>query len=686
MDEPMVGAEPGTSAAAPPDEQAMQYEAWQALAQDTIEKRGRWRTERQPHEREWFINAAMYRGNHYVEWNDQLSRLQTPKAPPHRVRLKINRLQAKLRARLSKFLKNRPKVIVVPATSEYQDYLNAKASQKALDYVWRKATLEARLKQALLWAQVCGKGYWWMHWDPSRVGRVAIADPLTRRTQYADQQMGDVSVEVGSAFEVLVADPGVSYIGDQQEIMRIKLRDLEGLKVRYAFAADDLQASGSEESFFTYEQQISGLNPYSFSSSSKNAKSRLALVTEHFIRPNAAMPSGHYRVLVGNVVVHAQDELPSGFADLPNPFPVVEFFDLEQAGQYWGPTLCSQLVDLQKEYNLLRSKLAENLRVMAHPKILVARQHQLPPSSWTSEAGEIVEYIAVPGLPPPQPWTPPNIAADLWQAVALLQREFDDVSQVFPAAEGKVSGATSGFQTNLLQEATDSVHAPDIRRMELSVEEAMGKIRRLMKQNYTAPRLISVMGANYEAEVLEFSSGQIDEMADVVVEVGSALPTLKAAKQEAVLNLYKSGLLGNAQDPEVQRRTLSLLEMGSLEQTFDAARADEHQAELENIELARGTMQNDPPRFWENHAVHYNFHTLKLKSAEIRNWRPEMVRALIAHAILHARFINPQAAMQMAMEEGIQEVIPAIQAMLMPPGGAPPPPPAGPSGPEVGNG
>jgi len=683
----------------PEQQQVLEYEAWQDLASDTVSKRDEWRMKRQPHEREWFINAAMYRGNHYVEWNDQLSRLSTPKAPPHRVRLKIPRIQAKLRARLSKSLKNRPKVVVVPATSEYQDYLNAKATQKLLDYLWRKARLESRLKQALLWSQVCGKGFWWMHWDPSKIGRVGLKDPLTGRTTYEDRPLGDVLIEVGSAFEVLVADPGIAYIGDQPEIMRIKLRNVEDLKARYPYAADEIRASGSEETFFTYEQQIAGLNPFTWTSQGRNDKTKYALVTEHFIRPNATTPSGHYRVLVGNTVVYAQDELPSGFADMDNPYPTVEFFDTEQAGQFWVTTICAQMVDLQREYNLLRSKLSENLRVMAHPKILVARQHQLPPSSWTSEAGEIVEYIAVPNLPPPQPWVPPNIAGDLWQAVGLLQKEFDDVSQVFPASEGKVSGATSGFQTNLLQEATDSVHGPDIRRMELSVEEAMTKIRRLVKANYSAPRLVSVVGANYEAEILEFSSAQVDEMADVIVEVGSALPTLKAAKQEAVLNLYKSGMLGDPADAEVQRRSLSLLEMGSIDQMFDAARADEHQAELENIEIARGAGNEDAPRFWENHLVHYNFHTLKLKSAEIRNWRPEQVRALITHAILHARFINPQAALQMAEQEGIPEVIPVIQAMLMaqmqaqgqapgapppgaqaPPPGAQPPPQPGPRG------
>jgi hypothetical protein len=275
----------------------------------------------------------------------------------------------------------------------------------------------------------------------------------------------------------------------------------------------------------------------------------------------------------------------------------------------------------------------------------------------------------------------------MWRSVDLIMKEFDDVTQIYPSSEGKTAGATSGFQTNLLQEATDSVHGPDIRNAELSIEEAAWKIRRLAKMGYTIPRLISAVGSNYEAEVFEFVNDQIDEMADVIVEAGSALPTLKAAKQEGVMNLYKAGLMGDPADPMVRKNAMSLLELGSMEESFDLNRTDESQVKLENKELGEGK-PIAPPHFWENHMVHYALHTNLLKSAEVRKWAPQQIRALITHLVLHARFINPQSALQIAMEEGIQEVIPMIQAMLMPPagpqgppGGPPPPAPAGPSGP-----
>ena len=660
-------------------------------AKDTIQKREQWRQDRRVHEQEWFVNAAMLRGNHYVEWDTRTQRLNVPKAAPHRVRLKIPRLQAKIRARISKFVKNRPKPIVVAATTEYQDFQNAKATQKVLDYLWRKLRLEAKYKEAILWSTIAGKAFWWFHWNEGAVGRVKQMDPMTGMASYQDKALGDAEVEVGSPFEVLVADPGASALRDQPEIMRIRMRKVADMKARYPEFADQIEPSGKEESYFAYERQISGLNPHTFSAGKVKDHADEVLVTEHFLAPNEAeRPEGEYRVLVGDVLVKYVPALPYGFADQANPYPVIDFSDFTVPGQFWCPTLCSQLVDLQREYNLLRSKLAENLRLMAHPKIIVAKQHQLPKSAWTSDAGEIVEYVAVPSIPPPAPWFPPNVAADLWRAIELIQKEFDDVSQIYPASEGKTGQSTSGFQTNLLQEAADSVHAPDIRQAELSIEEACYKLRRLAKEGYQVPRLIAAVGQDYAPEIFEFSAAQIDDMADIVVEVGSALPTLKAAKQEAVMNLYNGGLLGDPMDPSVKQRALGLLEMGSLEETFDLVKADERQARLENKDL-QGGQPPEPPHFWENHQVHYTEHTLFMKSPGWKSLGPPVKQALVAHVVMHARFINPQSAMQIAMQEGMPELIPQIMQMMqgMSGGGAgpeveaaPPAPPPGPSGSE----
>jgi hypothetical protein len=161
------------------------------------------------------------------------------------------------------------------------------------------------------------------------------------------------------------------------------------------------------------------------------------------------------------------------------------------------------------------------------------------------------------------------------------------------------------------------------------------------------------------------------------------------------MQLYNSGLLGDVADPEVRRRALTTLEMGSLEEVFDASKTDENQARFENTQMASGQGSPDP-EFWENHKVHYNAHTDWLKSPEGRSAAPGVRMMVIRHVVLHGRFINPQSALQIAFESGLQDpaVIQRIQAMLPPPipgasaPGAPGgPAPAGPApGPQPGPG
>jgi hypothetical protein len=670
--------------------QTAQIEAAEKEVVAAIENRfNDWRELRQPFEKTWFINAAFDRGNHYVEFHDGSRRLFTPKVPPHRVRLKVNRFQAKLRARSAKFLKNRPKPVVVPATTEYEDYANAKGTQKVLDYLWRKQKLEKKLRHAIHWAKYCGKGFWWFHWDPSQMARVVQESQPGMPPVYADQQVGDVLVEPGSPFEVFVPDLGIPDMGDQPEMIRAKLRLKKDVAARYKKdkpqQVERMMSSGEQDTVFLYEKQIASLSNNQFGGESrKDEQDDRVLVLEYFQKACPSNPQGKYCVVAGGQLMKEMKGLPLGMGNLENPYPCVEFFDQSVPGQFWPPTLAEQLVDLQREYNLLRSKLAENLRLMAFPKLLVAKQHQIARASWTSEPGEIVEYVGAPNLPPPQPWYPPAVNTDIWKALELIQKEFDDLTQIYPVSEGGAGATKSGFQVNLLQEAADMVHGPDIRAHELSVEEACVKIRRIIKQFYDVPRLVSALGKTYLPEVFEFSSSQIDEMADIQIEVGSALPTLKAARQEAVMMLYRERLLGDPASPQVQRTALSLLEMGGIEEAYDLSKDDESQARMENRMASQGQVARiEKPHLWEDHQVHWDMHCAFYKSEEFRRLDPQIKAQFMTHGCYHLRFIQPQLAMQMAMEEGLSQdpaLMQAIQTMMPPPPmgpGMPPGPPQG---------
>ena len=647
------------------------------LIGEVEEKFNRWRRDRLMHEPQWFVNHAFARGHHYVEWSGIDQRLIVPPAPRHREHRTINLVQPKVRARLAKFLKNRPVPVVVPATSDIEDKQNAEATTKALDYAWRKFQLERCYRDALLHASHTGHGYWWFHWDEMALGRVLVPDEATGRESVQEGLLGDIKVEVSGPWEVLVADPSLTYIGDQPEIIRVKIRSVKDVQAMYSEAAPYLKGDADDDQAFRYERQVATITSRGLGAAGTIEERRpggevgttSVLVKELLSRPCAKYPKGRVVRTAGGVLLEQANELPYGFWDLANPYPVVDFVDMALPGQYWGTTVLEQIIEPNREYNLIRSKIDESLKLMMHPKVFAARQHQMLKGAFTSEAGEVIEVHLPPNMPFPQPWVPPNVASDAWRILEMIKKEIDDISHVFPEAEGRVGASTSGFQTNLLQEATDAVHAPDIRAHELCIEEAAIKMRRVMKWGYQVPRLITVMGRNMQPEAMEFSQSQIDEQADIIVQAGSALPTLRGAKIQSVLELYNAQVLGDPADPAVKRKTLKLLEMGTVEEAIDQAQLDEKQALLENLDFQK-MVEVKPPDFWEDHTIHYDTHTALLKSPDVRQWPDEKKLAVVVHLVGHANYVNPQAAAMIAQQYG-----------LMPTGAAPPPPPAGPTGP-----
>lgn len=624
------------------------------LVAEVNRKYERWRNDRRPHEIQWFLNAAFVRGLQWVNWNDQRTRLELRDANVNKIRLTVNRILPKYKARQAKFLKNRFEPMVAPASTDYEDQLNARATKLALDYVLKRESMEQKYRQVLNWANTCGKGFLWLYWDAESLGRVKEKDPITGVEKVQEGKVGDPCVSVGSPFEVLVEDLGKEHIGDQFEIMRVRAEKVETLKERYKKSG--IKAEGNYTEMFQYQKQIANLNAKGVAGISTSTEGPgnedegdSAIVKELFTRPCGKYPKGRYVVVIGQEVVHYSDALPfEGWLDKKNPFPVVEFGDLEMAGQFWPTTLVEQMMGLQKEYNNLRSRGAENIRAMANPRILAPVQSKFPLNAFTDDVGQVIFYNPYPNVDKPEILQPVNIASDVWQAINVNKVEFDEVTNIYPAAQGQAGGSTSGFQTNLLQEATDSVHAPDIRSHEIAWETLCYKLRKMMAMGYTQQRMLTVVGKNFLPEVVEFSTSNIDEHSEIRVWTGSMLASSPAVKTEQVKEMYKSGLLGPMDDPATRRQAWTMLDIYGHEQFRQDAIADENLAHVENMEFSKGRPDDFWPMPTENHQVQWDIHTAKLKSNEIRSWPPERVQALIGHTVKHGFFINPQQAITLA--------------------------------------
>jgi hypothetical protein len=626
---------------------------------------------RRPYEVKWYVNASALGGYPDVRFNVDTEKIEIKKEPAHRKRYRINLIKPKYVARVAKYTKSPPNPTVIPATSDREDLMNARASQKALEYQTRKGQLRQRWMQAMQWVPITGKAFWWIRFDDQAQGLSPqmVTDDMGKSS--LQQTSGEVKVDFGSAFEFLPADPGIELLGDQPEIMRARMVKLDDLKSNAEFAdqLEGVEGESRDTDIFFYQRQIADIGTRlqglaSRQNVDEDDPKPYVLRIETFTKPCAEYPQGRYLVVAAHKLLRKQDSLPGEFASLcpNNPYPVVEFCDDAAPGQFWPDAFVERCVGLNSEYNEYRSKFGENLALHFFPKLMVWNQLGLDSESYNNEGGERLNMNYIPGIPPPMFLQPANVVGDAWNAIQSIKKELDDVTMIHPPSMGSQQGTNSGYQVSLLQEAGDAVHGPAIQRNAMALEEAYNKIRHLMKL-YDTPRLITIAGKNNMPEMVEFKSASVDENAEIIVEPDTMMPPLRTARLDMIRMMAKDGLFGNIQDPKVLKRVNDMIRMGGYaEFEIDQDQRDREQAQHENLLMERGE-QLAKPMPWENHLQHWEDHTDLFKSPQAQLWQDEQWRRNIWHGLVHLNYINPQEAMMMAAEFNLQNELAKFQQL-----------------------
>jgi hypothetical protein len=681
----MLGVGGGDIAATPPEMQMEVIDKGAIIAEvnQFFEQKSQ---DRRPYEYDWFLNAAAVRlgsDNRVHPITAQLEPLT--KEPRHRNRQRINRIRVKYKAKLAKYTNTRPRPIVVPASDDREDHMDAQLSEQFLLYIWRKLDLEAKYEQVTAWAEITGKAFWAFRWNPD--ARVRVRNPQTG--EVVEVAGGDVEVDVTTAFEILPDDAGIEFLAGQERMMRVKLRQLKEVEQRFGVPSGKILGDASSTDAFQFQKQIAGLgakyntgSTFSVSSGQPDAKAAkdMVLVKELFTKPCPQYPNGRYVVVAGGQLLKYQEELPYGFSTFSNPYPFEEFAAEHSPGQFWPTTMVEQLRPVGEQYNVFRQKIVEHLQMNSHGKLLIPRMAKVAENAWHSDSGEKVYYNHIPGMPAPHPVFAPQLSADTWKLLEWADREFDVVSNISASSLGLGTDAESGYQSVVLQEANDTVFGPDRNRMQRALAASLSKIRRIAAQGYTEDRIIAAVGRGYKATVFVFNQSNIDEAAEIVVQIGSALPDGKAARLQSIMEIRASGLLGDADAPRVRRGLLDLADLGGIEADVDPEHQDANRARLENVKVQHG-QPLDAPLPWQKHAVHAVYHEEQLNAPEFDSWAPEQKLELIHHYLLHLRVVDPvkglEVAMMFAEDQRIMQLVPMFQQIVtvmqsqMAPTGAP---------------
>lgn len=600
---------------------------------------------RRPYEERWLLNLSFIGGRQYTFYNRSAEILQQVIAKKGRVRVVDNKILPRYRKQISRLIRNRPIMSVVPNTNEQQDIEAAKTGDKVLRHFWRKDQMQKKLRELGGWIYSCGNGYLDDRWNTKK-GPIELDDKGQLR------YTGDAECGVWSPFEICVPSTGLgdTDLHEMPWMIKHKFRTLEYFQKNYKRGKD---VTAEERSVHHVDTNI-------ILGSVGGVKPTLVPGAEEiqlYIQPCADFPKGCF-IVGANGVILSKADYPYDY------YHMEQFKDIEVPGVFFGMATTEAAIWLQKIWNRTLSDIVEFNRTMGRGKWLSPKGCNLQATpddnhgqilTYTPKMGFKPEHLSLKGLP-----------ASYQQVLQTVAQGFMEVYHQHEVSQGtNRSDIRSGEMVQLLLEQDDYGNVPTHAVFEEALERVMGRILGRIKKGYTNARTISITGKGGEFEVQSFKGADLRNNTDVHVKKESSLPDSKVARQGQALERFQQGLYGDPRDPEVRRHVMNMLEDAVTQDIYGDIYQDEQLSRIENKTILK-SLKPVEINLYDNHAVHVAEHNRyrkshefqSLKRAEDMNSRRRFAYgelAFTAHVHKHQQIIEAQKRrqiQQLAMSQG----------------------------------
>lgn len=567
------------------------------------------KTARSSVERQWYLNLAFYFGKQNVRLlATQASatgfKLFTPKAPPWRVRLVINKVRGYTRTELAKVTSERPRFFVVPATSEDKDLSAARVSEQIFDSVYSNYNVKHIIRSAQWWNLTCGNAFLKNYWDPKKPDKYS-------------KTMGDFVIESVTPFNLYVPVLSEPELEAQPYVIHATTKSVDWANNTFPLYKGKFVANAAGTNNIMDNGFLNTIG--------QNVEKNEVLVLECWIKPgNAMFPQGGLVTVVGDKLVQVQNKYP--YKHMEYPFCKL---DNQDTGRFYTTSAIEDIIPLQREYNRTRSQIIENKNLMGRVKLLAAKG-SVDAKQITSEPGQVIYYT--PGFAAPTQLVPAPLPSYVLEEVKQLQLDMDDMSGQHEISRGQnPSQVTAATALSFLKEQDDTRLSGVIESLESALEKLGGQILSNVVQFWTTPRLVRVVGRDQQFDAISYKSDDLGGNLDVRCESGSALPQSKAAKQAFVMDLLKMGLIP-------QEKGLEMLDIGGIEKVYEDYLVDLRQAQRENQKMLAGATVE--PNDFDNHQVHIDTHNKFRKGQEYEALDDQAKELWMEHVTAHTEAMN----------------------------------------------
>jgi hypothetical protein len=222
-----------------------------------------------------------------------------------------------------------------------------------------------------------------------------------------------------------------------------------------------------------------------------------------------------------------------------HPYSKFEFDDI---GEFWGIPLVSHLAPAQVAINRLLASVQQNAELTGNPIFLESANNGLSRTTIINKPGTRLIMENTPGnqSPPPAWLTPPSIPQFIQDLIKFWIDRMENISGLAQISKGRQPPArTPGSTTTSVQESGFVRIRRALRNLQYALREAAQLQCELICENYTTPRIVSVVGDSGEPTSLALAArhfydpnreGAMPFKYSLLVDCGANNPTSRQSR------------------------------------------------------------------------------------------------------------------------------------------------------------
>jgi len=581
-------------------------------------------------ETEWQINMNFYAGNQFctVGYAGELEDFE--KQFFWQEREVFNHIAPIIETRFAKLSNIKPKMTVVPASNDENDIATAKVSKKVLQSVANRIGLSEKISEAMKWSEICGTAFYKIFWNNNLGQVLAIEDEKEIKT-------GDVDVSICSPFEIFPDSNTCENIDNCQSIIHARVYGVDEIKSMYGVnvKGEDINVYSLDSSYNFGGLGYEGIGTKIANEKRKNS----AIVIEKYERPSVEHPNGRFIIVAGDELVY-DGELPYiNKSEGKRGFPFVKQVAIESSGSFWGTSVVSRLVPIQRAYNAVKNRKHEFLNRISMG-ILNVEDGSIDIENLEEEGlcpGKIIVYRQ--GSNPPRFLDTENLPSSFAEEENKLLDEFRNVSGITEITDSNyITGNLSGTAIQLMVEQGELRLNATGDIIKTSVKNVARHILRLYRQFADLPRLNKIVGENGKVELFYFTKNDISSD-DIAFETETEMGDTPSQKRQMVFDLLSNGLLTNEKGEITNRmksKILELLGFGIWESAHDLNDLQIKRAQYENIKMKDG--ESYEPMEIDDDDLHISEHIAYMLTdsfEEMSKNKPQLKRVFLNHIRKH---------------------------------------------------